>query len=176
MSISSALSNALSGLTASSRAAGVVSSNLANVLTEGYATRQLEIVSQTGGPRTGVTIVGITRNIDQALLGDRRLADSAVAHSDTLLRFTGQLEQAVGTPDDPASLSGRVTAFENSLITAASRPEARIACKPRFRARVSWRRFYPTYQTRYKIAAPRRIMRSTDRWRPLTQTLSKSMS
>lgn len=124
MSISAALSNALSGLTASSRAAGVVSSNLANALTEGYATRRLEIISQTGGPRTGVTIVGISRNIDQALLGDRRLADSAVAHSDTLLRFTGQLEQAVGTPDDPASLSGRVTAFENSLITAASRPEA----------------------------------------------------
>jgi flagellar hook-associated protein 1 FlgK len=124
MSISAALSNALSGLTASSRAAGVVSSNLANVLTEGYAPRALEIVSQTGGPRTGVTIVGITRNIDQALLGDRRLADSAVAYSDTLLRFTGQLEQAVGTPDDPASLSARVTALENSLVTAASRPEA----------------------------------------------------
>lgn len=124
MSISSALSNALSGLTASSRAAGVVSSNLANVLTEGYAARELEIVSQTGGPRTGVTIVGITRNVDQALLGDRRLADSEVAYTDTLLRFTNQLEQAVGTPDDPASLSGRAAAFENSLITAASRPEA----------------------------------------------------
>ncbi len=124
MSISSALSNALSGLTASSRAAGVVSSNLANVLTEGYAPRQLEIVGQTGGPRTGVAVVGITRNINQALLGERRLADSAVAYSDRLLQFTSQLQQAVGTPDDPASLSGRVTAFENSLITAASRPEA----------------------------------------------------
>lgn len=124
MSISTALSNALSGLTASSRAAGVVSSNLANVLTEGYAPRQLEIVAQTGGPRTGVTVIGITRNIDQAVLGERRLADSAVAYSDRLLRFTGQLQQAVGTPDDPASLSARVSALENSFITAASRPEA----------------------------------------------------
>jgi flagellar hook-associated protein 1 FlgK len=124
MSISNALSNALSGLTASSRAAGVVSSNLANVLTEGYAPRQLEVVTQNGGPRTGVSVVGITRHVDQALLGERRLADSAVAHSDTVLRFSSQLQQAVGTPDNPASLSARVTALEDSLITAASRPEA----------------------------------------------------
>ena len=43
MSISSALSNALSGLNAVSRAADVVSSNVANAMTEGYGKREIEL-------------------------------------------------------------------------------------------------------------------------------------
>eukprot|EP00581_Thalassiosira_minuscula_P024003 CAMPEP_0184437988 /NCGR_PEP_ID=MMETSP0738-20130409/628709_1 /TAXON_ID=385413 /ORGANISM="Thalassiosira miniscula, Strain CCMP1093" /LENGTH=42 /DNA_ID= /DNA_START= /DNA_END= /DNA_ORIENTATION= len=41
MSISSALSNALTGLTASARRAEVVSSNISNAMTEGYGRRSL---------------------------------------------------------------------------------------------------------------------------------------
>ena len=54
MSISSALANALTGLAATSRAANVTSSNLANVLTEGYAPRQIELAAQTLGQRAMV--------------------------------------------------------------------------------------------------------------------------
>ena len=42
MSISSALSNAVSGLTLSARRAEVTSNNIANALTEGYARREVE--------------------------------------------------------------------------------------------------------------------------------------
>ncbi|MCH5377201.1 MAG: flagellar basal body protein, partial [Planctomycetes bacterium] len=41
MALSSALNNALSGLNAAARASGVVSSNIANAMTEGYAQRSL---------------------------------------------------------------------------------------------------------------------------------------
>ncbi|MEL7027010.1 MAG: flagellar basal body protein, partial [Pseudomonadota bacterium] len=41
MSISTSLSSALSGLTATSRAAELVSSNISNALTEGYGRREL---------------------------------------------------------------------------------------------------------------------------------------
>jgi len=43
MSITSALSNALSGLTVASRGAQVVSSNVANALTDGYGVRELSL-------------------------------------------------------------------------------------------------------------------------------------
>ena len=100
MSISSALSNAVSGLNASARAAGVASTNLANALTPGYGPRALELMSQSSGNRGGVSVVGITRNVDQGILSDRRLADSQLASSETRSQFVAQLERIVGTPDD----------------------------------------------------------------------------
>ncbi len=124
MSISGALSNAISGLNASARAADVVSSNLANVLTPGYGLRALELASQSQGSRGGVQIVGVTRHVDHGVLADRRQADSEVASASTQSEFIKQLERVVGTPDEASSLSARVSAFEAALVNAATRPEA----------------------------------------------------
>lgn len=124
MSISSALSNAVSGLNASARAAGVASTNLANVLTPGYGVRALELTSQSSGNRGGVSIVGITRTVDQGILSDRRMSDSQVASAETRAEFISQLERMVGTPDEGSSLSARIAAFDASLVLAANKPEA----------------------------------------------------
>lgn len=124
MSISSALSNAVSGLNASARAAGVASTNLANALTPGYGVRALELMSQSNGNRGGVSIVGITRTVDQGVLSDRRMSDSALANAATRSEFIAQLERAVGTPDEASSLSARIAAFDASLVLASNKPEA----------------------------------------------------
>lgn len=121
MTISGALSNALSGLNASSRAADVVSANLANVLTEGFAPRDISLAAQRDG--RGVSVVGITRYVDNALLGDRRLADSDRAAAETRTNFAAQIEQALGTPGETGALSTRLAALEASLVTASTRPE-----------------------------------------------------
>lgn len=121
MTISGALSNALSGLTASSRTADIVSANLANVLTDGYAVRDIELASQRDG--RGVSVVGFTRHVDNALLGDRRLADSDRAAAETRTEFAAQIEQALGTPGDTGALSTRLASLEASLVTASTRPE-----------------------------------------------------
>ncbi|MFD2438939.1 flagellar basal body protein [Paracoccus kondratievae] len=47
MSISSAISNAVSGLTAASRGTEVVSANIANALTPGYARRELNLSTRS---------------------------------------------------------------------------------------------------------------------------------
>src|SRR6056297_1943335 len=109
MTISSALSNALSGLNASSRMADTVSDNIANVLTEGFAPRQVALESRQTG---GVSIVGVTRFVDTALLGDRRLADSAQAAAETRANFALSLERMIGTPGDEGALSTRLATFE----------------------------------------------------------------
>lgn len=126
MSISSALANALSGLMASSRAAGVVSTNLANVLTDGYAARGIELAAEGDGRAGGVTVIGVTRRVDTGLLNERRLADSAMAYTGTLSDFATRLAREVGTPDDPGSLTARVTAFEASLVDASAKPEEQV--------------------------------------------------
>lgn len=123
MSISTALSNALTGLTASSRAAGVVSTNLANILTDGYAPRSIELTTQGDGRGGGVAVVGVTRNVDEGLLSERRLADSALGYNDAMAGFLARFETEMGLPDEPSSLTARIAAFEASLASAATKPE-----------------------------------------------------
>ena len=79
MSISGALSNALSGLTVNARMAETVSNNLSNSLTDGYGVRSLELsAGQTGGAGGGVRVISVNRFVDAGILADRRLADAAL--------------------------------------------------------------------------------------------------
>lgn len=121
MSLSGALSNALSGLTANARAASVVSSNISNAQTDGYGRRELAISTSTLSAG-GVRVDGVRRHVNPVVLGDRRLSDAETAMSKTLQDFAVRMELLAGEPTDSGSLSGRMAAFENALITAASNP------------------------------------------------------
>jgi len=125
MSISSALSSALTGLKATSRQAEVVASNVANASTPGYGRRGVSLsASVLGGTGQGVMVRGVTRQIDQFLINDRRGAQASAGERDTRASFLRQMEGIVGQPSDPASLSARVAALDRALMEAASRPES----------------------------------------------------
>lgn len=125
MSISSALNSALSGLTATSRQAEIVSSNVANASTPGYARRTVALTPhEIGGTGQGVAIRSVDRQIDQFLINDRRVAQASAGDRDVRASFMQRLEQIFGNPEDPASLSARVSALESSLLAAAGRPES----------------------------------------------------
>ncbi|MBC7137143.1 MAG: flagellar hook-associated protein FlgK [Defluviimonas sp.] len=125
MSISGALSNALSGLTASARAAEVVSTNVSNALTEGFARRELGLSSRSlGGEGAGVRIDGVSRVVNRSVLGDRRLADAAAANAGLRQQFHAGLERSIGTSDQAGSLTARMDDLESALIAAASRPDS----------------------------------------------------
>lgn len=123
MSLSGALSNALSGLTATARNSSVVASNISNAMTEGYARRTLEISARTTGSWGGVQVDGVLRHVDLGLVADRREANSALQHADAVTTFYSRIEDLMGTPEDGASLSGRLTTFESAMIAAAARPD-----------------------------------------------------
>jgi flagellar hook-associated protein 1 FlgK len=125
MSITLALSNALSGLTASSRMAEIVASNTANAMTEGYARREVELSSQIVGARgAGVEVTGISRAVNETVLQDRRLADASAANASTRTDFYSQMEDWLGNPEESRALSTQMTDLEASLVEAASRPES----------------------------------------------------
>ncbi|MGV8988858.1 MAG: flagellar hook-associated protein FlgK [Cypionkella sp.] len=125
MTITNAFSSALSGLTAASKAAELVSSNIANATTAGYARRQLNLTSQaTYTSGQGVRIVGTTRVVNQPLISDRRLAQSEQGGADAVTAFYQRIETTMGTPDQAFSISGRVAAFNAALTEAASHPES----------------------------------------------------
>jgi len=122
MSITTALSTAMTGLTAAGRASSVVSENLANALTPGYAKRTLILSSGASAP--GVRVEGIHRNIDPGIQASRRTAEAE--HGGALIQsdFYNRLSGLVGTVDDPFSIASRLTNFDSSLIEAISRPDS----------------------------------------------------
>jgi flagellar hook-associated protein 1 len=130
MSITGALSNALSGLTMAGRASELVSSNVANAMTPGYARRELQIGARMLGDQgQGVSVNGVDRVVDRALLSDRRMADAGTGQRSALARYHTGLEAAIGTPGSASSMTARLAALETALIEAASRPdsEARLS-------------------------------------------------
>lgn len=125
MSITSALSSALTGLSVTSRQAEILSSNVANATTPGYARRELGLRSAVlAGTGQGVAASGVTRHLDRALLAERRLA--LAGNTDRSLRgsFLDRVEKRLGLPDEPGSLAARLAAFDRALVEARGRPES----------------------------------------------------
>lgn len=127
MSISNSLANALTGLTATARMAEVVSSNLSNSLTEGYARRVVDLsAQQVGGRGGGVQIDGISRVIDRGVISERRLAEAGMGFDTTQSATLARLETAIGAVDDPSGLTGRIAALEVALTNSAGNPSNQL--------------------------------------------------
>ena len=121
MSITNSLANAISGLSVNARKAEIVSSNIANALTDGYGRRDVQTGStMVGGQGAGVRVTGITRMVDKSALSDRRMAESDLNLQQRNASYLTRLEQIFGKPDDPAAVGGRLAALENALLASAS--------------------------------------------------------
>lgn len=128
MSIATAFSNALSGLSASARQAEVLSSNVSNASTPGYVRREVALaVRDIAGVGQGVRVTGTRRDVDLYLLNDRRAAQADAAGVDTRAAFLSRLEAIHGTAQDSGSLLGRINGLETALLSASARPESEAA-------------------------------------------------
>ncbi|MBU2960687.1 flagellar hook-associated protein FlgK [Citreicella sp. C3M06] len=123
MSLSGALSNALSGLTMQARKSALVSSNISNATTESYGQRSLDVSSNSvsGG---GVGIDGVTRNVDAVVLADRRLSDAQSGYANDMQAFTSKIEGVLGESGEAGSLTSLYSNFENALLSAGSDPSS----------------------------------------------------
>ena len=125
MSISSALISANSGLSAASKRASVVSNNIANALTPGYARREVSVSENVvNGQGGGIRVDGVRRAADQALTADRRVADGAVGRDQTVATTYASFNSALGEPGDPFSLFTQYQNLESSLRSLSQTPES----------------------------------------------------
>jgi len=125
MSITSALSSALSGLSITSRQAELLSSNVANATTPGYARRELGLrAAVLGGTGQGVASTGVTRSLDRQLLAERRLALAGDGDRSLRSALLKRVEGALGSPDRAGSLAARLAAFDQALVEGVGRPES----------------------------------------------------
>lgn len=124
MSINSALTAAMSGLTANARKAETVSSNIANALTPGYGRRELDLAARiAGNSPAGVRITGERRIADLALTNDRRSADARLAEVRVQIDALADFDRVLGQPGAPGALTTRIATFEAALTEASSRPD-----------------------------------------------------
>lgn len=125
MSITSALSNAFTGLSAASRTAEVISNNVANSMTEGYSRKTADLAARTvGGAGAGVRVAGMQRAADPQATADRRKFDAEVGEADVLSSARSQLAAAWGTPGTVTSLPSRASGLEIALRDLADTPES----------------------------------------------------
>ena len=93
MTIASALNNALSGLTATSKLAEITSGNLANALTDGYGRQSVSLSAAVlAGYGNGVAVIGIDRASSPELTSARRIADGDLAGGQAELDALVRLE------------------------------------------------------------------------------------
>lgn len=127
MSITRALSNAVSGLTATARGTETVAANLANVMTPGYARREVAISAQTlGGNAGGVRIDGITRIVSESLVAEARSASASQTEASTIQTFWNAMEDVVGVTGDAGSLETALSELRSALSAASTRPDDEI--------------------------------------------------
>ena len=125
MSISGTISSSLSGLTAASRAAELVSTNIANAMTPGYGRREIALTSrQIGAVGNGVEVIGVKRVTNLIAINERRHSDATLGQASARAAYYRKLESTIGVPDSTASLTARVATFDASLLSAASRPDS----------------------------------------------------
>lgn len=121
MSIAKAISNAMTGLGATARGTETVASNLANVMTPGYARREVSTSANSLGG--GVRIDGIARIVNASLVSEVRLASSAVGDAATRAGFHTRMEGVIGLPGGQTALSSALSGFQTALGAAATRPD-----------------------------------------------------
>jgi flagellar hook-associated protein 1 FlgK len=125
MGITQALGNAYSGLTATSRAAEVVSRNIANASTPGYAARSLQVSHHiAGGDSLGVRVDGVGRAGDPMLTAERRRLDGDANRAGIAAGTDKAIADMLLDPNGTDSLANRYLAFENSLRALADTPES----------------------------------------------------
>ncbi len=124
MSLDLALNNAISGLNVSQEALSVLSNNIANANTAGYARRIANQVSVNfAGVGNGARIEDVVRQVDTFLMNEVRTRTTTVSAATTLDEYYTRIQNLFGPPDGANGLTAVADSFFNSLNDLAANPE-----------------------------------------------------
>ena len=118
MSLSSALSTIMAGLSTNQAALSIVSSNVANTQTPGYVTRtldQIEVAGSSADAGASVRAIGVNRQINLYLQTQLRTETSGGAYADQISNVLGQLQSLYGTPGGIGTLETSYNNFTSAL-------------------------------------------------------------
>jgi flagellar hook-associated protein 1 FlgK len=130
MSLSDALSIAMAGLRANQATMSLVSSNVANAETPGYVRKTIDqVTTNTGSVGSGVTIIGVNRELDQYIQAQLRTETSGASYASLKSDFLQQLQSLYGDPNSTGTLESAfntLTTAVQALATSSDSQSARI--------------------------------------------------
>src|SRR5919109_248732 len=125
MSLTQALSSAVSGLKANQAGLSIVAGNVANAETPGYVRKTTSLVTSSAGDvGIGVRIAAINRELDTYVQRQLRVETSGMAYADLRAQFYQRLQSLYGEPGSASSLETVFNDFTRSLQALANGPES----------------------------------------------------
>jgi len=125
VSLNGIAASALSALKTNSAALGVVSNNVANLNTSGYARRVVnEQTLAMNGQLVGVDIANVQRVVDQFLQSENLAANGTSSQFDTMAGMFTQLNGLLGGPGDNQSLATGLTNLSAAYGLASQAPSS----------------------------------------------------
>jgi len=128
MSLSSALSVALSGLRVSSTQLEIASNNIANAQTPGFTEKAAEVTPLSlGGTGAGVTIGSYTRSTASVLSQSYNQATTSAGYANTQNGYMSQVQSILNSNANNPALSDAITQFSSAWTQLQATPEDPIA-------------------------------------------------
>ena len=125
MGLNGIMSSALSALQANTQALGIVSGNVANINTPGYARRVVTMGTlEANGQLQGVDVEGVQRATDQFINQEVLSAGSSSSQYSAQTSIFKQLDGLLGSPGDGNALTSKLSNIYSALGEAALSPTA----------------------------------------------------
>ncbi len=123
MSLTQALSTALSGLNAAQTGLSLVAGNVANAQTPGYVRKTATLVANTTGTvGASVQVASINRVLDQFVQAQLRTESAGAAYADLRSSMYDQLQGIYGTPNSTSTLENAFNNFTSALQALTTSP------------------------------------------------------
>jgi flagellar hook-associated protein 1 FlgK len=123
MSLTQALSSALSGLQVNQAGIALVAANVANADTPGYTRKTMDQVATGTSTSIGVRVSDIQREIDLYIQRQLRIENSGASYADTRARMYSQLQEIYGQPGSSTSLESVYNSFTTALQVLSTSPD-----------------------------------------------------
>lgn len=123
MSLTQALTSALSGLQVNQASIAMVAANVANADTPGYTRKIVDQVATGGSTSIGVRVSDIQREIDLYIQRQLRVENAGASYADTRARMYSQLQEIYGQPGSDTSLESVYNSFTSALQALSTSPD-----------------------------------------------------
>src|SRR3954471_23665705 len=124
MSLSQALSAAISGLKVNQAGLALVAANVSNADTPGYVRKSVSQVAIAGtGTGISVRMSGVQRELDSYVQSQLRTENSGANYATTRSQALSQLQDVYGTPGSANTIENVYNTFTNALQALQTSPD-----------------------------------------------------
>ncbi len=130
MSLNAIMNAGVSAMLANQTALNVTSGNIANVNTEGYARKAVDLSSVSiNGVGSGVEVSDVRRITDEFIAKELRLATAGSEQYKAMAKIYDQLQSLLGDPAANSSLTGKLDSLNSAFAALTIDPTMSVARK-----------------------------------------------